>query len=206
MEGGVQVEGRHCVKGLPVGFGVFNGNAAVHLSTGKASAVCGKILGDDDLLQIAREQLYWTVGKNPFGQSLIYGEGHNYPQMDSFSSGEITGEMPGGIRTLNDDDSPYWPQTNNACYKEVWVTTAGKWLSLLSEFQEQLLQENEEDGEHKADERRDVVPVILSFATICTKKSLSAAQPGDHACPWLTSWMSMSDGTLPGFRSQRRRR
>ena len=26
--------------------------------------------------------------------------------------------------------------TNNACYKEVWVTTAGKWLSLLSEFQE----------------------------------------------------------------------
>lgn len=56
--------------------------------------------------------------------------------MDSFSSGEITGEMPVGIRTLNDDDSPYWPQTNNACYKEVWVTTAGKWLSLLSEFQE----------------------------------------------------------------------
>lgn len=136
IKNGVQLDDRHFVKRFPVWFGIFNGNSAVHLSTGKASAVCGKMLGDEDLLQIAREQLYWTVGKNPFGQSLIYGEGHNYPQMDSFSSGEITGEMPVGIRTLNDDDSPYWPQTNNACYKEVWVTTAGKWLSLLSEFQE----------------------------------------------------------------------
>ena len=130
------MDGSHFIKRFPVWFGIFNGNSAVHLSTGKAAAICGKMLGDEDLLQIAREQLYWTVGKNPFGQSLIYGEGHNYPQMDSFSSGEITGEMPVGIRTLNDDDSPYWPQTNNACYKEVWVTTAGKWISLLSEFQE----------------------------------------------------------------------
>ena len=79
-------------------------------------------------------QLYWTVGKNPFGQSLIYGEGHNYPQLNSFSSGEITGEMPVGIRTLGNADIPYWPQTNNACYKEVWVTSAGKWLSLIAEY------------------------------------------------------------------------
>ena len=133
---GVKLDNNHYVKRFPVWFGIFNGNSAVHLSTGKAAAICGKILGDEKLMQIAREQLYWTVGKNPFGQSLIYGEGHNYPQMNSFSSGEITGEMPVGIRTLGDDDIPYWPQTNNACYKEVWVTTAGKWISLLSEFQE----------------------------------------------------------------------
>ncbi len=136
VRNGVRLDDRHFVKRFPAWFGIFNGNSAVHLSTGKAAAVCGKTLGDGDLLQIAREQLYWTVGKNPFGQSLIYGEGHNYPQMNSFSSGEITGEMPVGIRTLGDEDSPYWPQTNNACYKEVWVTTAGKWISLLSEFQE----------------------------------------------------------------------
>lgn len=75
-----------------------------------------------------------TVGKNPFGQSLIYGEGHNYPQLNTFSSGEMTGEMPVGIRTLGNDDVPYWPQTNNACYKEVWITSAGKWLSLIAEY------------------------------------------------------------------------
>lgn len=131
---GVKLDEEHYIKRFPVWFSIFNGNTAVHLSTGKAAAICGHFLHDEELLRIAREQLYWTVGKNPFGQSLIYGEGYRYPQMNSFSSGEMTGEMPVGIRTLGDDDIPYWPQTNNACYKEVWVTSAGKWLSLISEL------------------------------------------------------------------------
>jgi len=131
---GVQLDKEHYMKRFPVWFSIFNGNSAIHLSTGKAAALCGKFLKDDELLQIGREQMYWTVGKNPFGQSLIYGEGHNYPQMDSFSSGEITGEMPVGIRSLGNEDVPYWPQTNNACYKEVWVTTAGKWITLAAEY------------------------------------------------------------------------
>ncbi len=41
--------------------------------------------------------------------------------------------MPVGIRSLGDSDEPYWPQINNACYKEVWLTSAGKWLSLVAE-------------------------------------------------------------------------
>jgi hypothetical protein len=131
---GAPLDGEHYVKRFPVWFGIFNGNTAVHLSMGKAAVICGKFLYDEELLRIGQEQLYWTVGKNPFGQSLIYGEGHNYPQMDSFSSGEITGEMPVGIRSLGDEDIPYWPATNNACYKEVWVTSAGKWLLLATEF------------------------------------------------------------------------
>lgn len=131
---GVRLDDEHYVKRFPVWFNIFNGNTAVHLSTGKAAALCGHYLKDDELLNIGREQLYWTVGKNPFGQSLIYGEGYNYPQMNNFSSGEAIGEMPVGIRTLGNEDIPYWPQTNNACYKEVWVTSAGKWLSLLAEY------------------------------------------------------------------------
>ena len=98
------------------------------------SAICGKYFEDDELMQIAAEQLYWTTGKNPFGQSLIYGEGYDYPSMSSFSSGEITGGMPVGIRSYGNDDIPFWPAVNNACYKEVWTTSAGKWLSLTSEF------------------------------------------------------------------------
>ena len=134
LKGGVQIDTEHYVKRFPVWFNIFSGNAAVNLSTGKAAAICGKFLGDEELMDIAAEQLYWTVGKNPFGQSLIYGEGHNYSSMSSFSSGEITGEMPVGIRTIGETDIPYWPIINNACYKEVWVTSAGKWLSLVSEF------------------------------------------------------------------------
>lgn len=131
---GVKLDKEHYMKRFPVWFSIFSGNTAIHLANGKAAAICGKFLNDEELLNIGREQLYWTVGKNPFGQSLIYGEGHNFTQMDSFSSGEIEGEMPVGIRTLDNEDIPYWPQTNTACYKEVWVTSAGKWITLLSEY------------------------------------------------------------------------
>ena len=131
---GIKLDEEHYVKRFPVWFNIFNGNTAVHLSQGKAAAICGHFLKDHELLEIGQEQLYWTVGKNPFGQSLIYGEGYNYPQLNSFSSGEITGAIPVGIRTLGNEDIPYWPQTNNACYKEVWMTSAGKWLSLIAEY------------------------------------------------------------------------
>ena len=131
---GVRLDETHILRRFPVWFGIFNGNEAIILSTGKAAALCGRFLQDEALRQIGLEQLYWTVGKNPFCQSLIYGEGHRYPSMDSFSSGEITGEIPVGIRSWGDTDEPYWPPTNNACYKEVWLTSAGKFLSLLSEY------------------------------------------------------------------------
>ena len=134
LKRGIKLDEEHYMKRFPVWFSIFNGNTAIHLSTGKSAAICGNFLHDKELLDIGREQLYWTVGKNPFGQSLIYGEGYNYPQLNTFSSGEMTGEMPVGIRTLGNDDIPYWPQTNNACYKEVWVTSAGKWLSLIAEY------------------------------------------------------------------------
>lgn len=134
LEYGEKIEEGYYVRRFPAWFNIYNGNAAITLSTGKAAAVVGNYLGDNDLLNIGLEQLYWTVGKNPFGQSIIFGEGSNFPQLNSFSSGEFVGEIPVGIRSFEDEDIPYWPNVNNACYKEVWVTSAGKFLSLAAEF------------------------------------------------------------------------
>lgn len=131
---GEKLSNEFYIKRFPVWFNIFNGNNAIILSSGKAAALCANFLNDKELKQIALEQLYWIVGKNPFGQSMIYGEGVNYPRLDNFSSGEIIGAIPVGIRSYNNEDIPYWPETTNACYKEVWVTSAGKWLSLLSEL------------------------------------------------------------------------
>lgn len=132
--GGIPLDDTHYVKRFPVWFNIFNGNEAIILSIGKAAAKLGEYLKDEELKEYGLAQLYWTVGRNPFSQSLIYGEGSRYPSMDSFSSGEIVGEIPVGIRSWEDTDEPYWPQTNNACYKEVWLTSAGKWLSLIAEY------------------------------------------------------------------------
>lgn len=134
IESGVPLGGGYYLKRFPVWFGVYNGGNAVLLSQGKAAALAARALGDDTLYDAARAQIYWLLGMNPFGQSMVYGEGYGYPLMDSFSSGTITGETPVGIRTLGDSDIPYWPQVNNACYKEVWTVVAGKLLSLISEL------------------------------------------------------------------------
>lgn len=134
LAGGIPVGDGWTLKRFPVWFNVFNGNTAVHLDMGKSAAICARHLGDTALMDIAEGQLRWIVGENPFNQSLIYGEGSNYPSLDNFSSGEITGAIPVGIRTHGDTDEPFWPEINNACYKEVWLTSAGKWISLASEL------------------------------------------------------------------------
>lgn len=64
-ESGVSVAPVYFVRRFPVWFNIFNGNLAVHTSMGKAAAICARRFGDPELLDIAREQMYWTVGKNP---------------------------------------------------------------------------------------------------------------------------------------------
>lgn len=74
---GVKIDSCHYVRRFPTWFSVFNGNEAILLTMGKTAAVLGNILSDDTLRDMGRQQLYWTVGANPFCQSLIYGEGFN---------------------------------------------------------------------------------------------------------------------------------
>jgi len=133
IENGFRLDDEHYLRVFPVWFS-FKGNAAVHLATGKAAALCGKFLDDRELIDIAEQQLFWIVGKNPFGQSLIWGEGSNYAQQYTALPGETVGEIPVGMQSRFNEDTPYWPQFNTATYKEVWGSSAGKWFSLISEF------------------------------------------------------------------------
>ena len=133
LENGVRLDEEHYLRRFPVWFS-FKGNAAVHLATGKAAALCGKFLHDDELMDIAEQQLFWIVGRNPFGQSLIWGEGSNYPQLYTALPGEMVGAIPVGMETRGNEDTPYWPQFNTATYKEVWGSSAGRWFSLIAEF------------------------------------------------------------------------
>jgi hypothetical protein len=133
LEAGIKLNDEYCVRQFPVWFS-FRGNSAVMLSTAKAASLIGRLFGDSELIEIARDQLYWHVGKNPFGQSLMYGEGHNYAQQYCYLLGETVGELPVGIQTLNNEDVPYWPMGNNATYKEVWMSTVGRWLWVVADM------------------------------------------------------------------------
>ncbi|HVY73659.1 MAG TPA: glycoside hydrolase family 9 protein [Puia sp.] len=133
LKNGVKLDDQHYLRVFPVWFS-FRGNNAVELSTGKAAALCGKFLHDKALMNIAEQQLFWIVGKNPFGQSIIWGEGSNYPQLYTALPGETVGGIPVGMQSRFNGDEPYWPQFNTATYKEVWGAPAARWLSLIAEF------------------------------------------------------------------------
>ena len=120
------------LRNFPVWFS-FRGNNAVLLSMGKAAAILGNYFRDERLRQIGREQFYWVWGKNPFGQSMIYGAGSNYCRQYAVLCGECVGEIPVGIETRDNEDEPYWPQNNNATFREVWIGSASRWLMLCAE-------------------------------------------------------------------------
>lgn len=133
LKEGIDLGGGYYIRMFPVWFS-FRGNAAIMLGMGKAAAIIGSYFKEESLKEIARQQLYWMSGKNPFCQSLIYGEGTRYAQQYTHFPGEMMGEMPVGIQTRKNEDIPYWPAGNNATYKEVWLTTAGRWLSIIAEL------------------------------------------------------------------------
>lgn len=84
-------------------------------------------------MHMAEAQLQRVVGLNPFGQSLIYGEGYNYPRLYNAFPGEMTGEVPVGRQSYSDEDAPCRPQFNTATCKEVWGSSAAKRLMLIPE-------------------------------------------------------------------------
>lgn len=133
LASGVKLDDSNYLRIFPVWYS-FRGNTVVNLATGKAAAICARVLKDEELKEIAERQLSWNVGLNPFGQSLIYGEGSNWCQLYCALPGEMVGEIPVGMQSYADEDAPYWPQINTATYKEVFGLAASRWLMLVSEF------------------------------------------------------------------------
>lgn len=133
LKNGHWLNDRYCVKQFPVWFS-FRGNNAVLLSAGKSASLLGTFLGDKELIEIARSQMYWIAGRNPFGHSFIYGEGYRYGVQYNALAGEMVGEMPVGTETQGDEDVPYWPMANIATYREVWVAVAGHWLRVAADL------------------------------------------------------------------------
>ncbi len=133
LNNGISLGNGYYIRTFPVWFS-YRGNSAVHLSMGKAASLTGRYFHDEELLDIAREQIYWTLGKNPFSQSLIYGEGENYGQQYTALLGETVGEMPVGVQTRRNEDIPYWPPANIATYREVWTTPPGRWMWIAADL------------------------------------------------------------------------
>jgi len=85
-------------------------------------------------LDLAQRQAQWIVGRNPFAQSTMYGEGYDWAQQYSVSSGDFVGSLPVGMQSRGTTDLPYWPSQNMYVYKEVWVHPSSRWLWLMADL------------------------------------------------------------------------
>ena len=127
------------LRRFPV-WGDFRGNLGVQLSQALAAARAARLLEDADLRALALDQIDWTLGRNPFTQSLMYGVGHDYAPQYTAMSGDMTGTLPVGIQSRLTEDAPYWPASNCFNYAEVWVHPVSRWLALLAELDTQRQQ------------------------------------------------------------------
>jgi hypothetical protein len=132
------------LAGMPMGDGWYlrafpvwfarKGNYGVLLSQAKALSVASRLRGDSAGLDLAQQQAQWVVGRNPFTQSTMYGEGHDWAQQYSVSSGDFVGTLPVGMQSRGVTDLPYWPSQNMYVYKEVWVHSNIRWLALVQDL------------------------------------------------------------------------
>ncbi|HSL69619.1 MAG TPA: glycoside hydrolase family 9 protein, partial [Longimicrobiales bacterium] len=129
-------------QGMPMGNGWYlrafpvwfarRGNFGILLSQATALASAARLRHDSAATDLAHQQAQWIVGRNPFVQSTIYGEGYDWAQQYSVSSGDFVGSLPVGMQSRGLTDLPYWPAQNMYVYKEVWVHSASRWLWLIA--------------------------------------------------------------------------
>lgn len=110
------------------------GNYGVLLSQAKGLSAASRMRADRDGLELATRQAEWVVGRNPFTQSTMYGEGYDWAQQYSVSSGDMVGTLPVGMQSRGTSDLPYWPSQNMYVYKEVWVHSSNRWLWLMEDL------------------------------------------------------------------------
>jgi hypothetical protein len=130
---GIKLDEKVYLRRFPIAI-QRRGFHATLLSKTKAVSVISEVFNDQDLRNVAKKQIEWILGKNPFASSTMYGEGNNYHPLYVAFSRQIMGALPVGIETRRDADAPYWPVVNNAVYKEVWGHTTAKFLWVIADL------------------------------------------------------------------------
>lgn len=133
VRNGVSLGGGYWLRRFPVWF-KRRGHFGILLPQTKALSTAARLRGDAKLLELAERQLQWLLGRNPFAQSTMYGEGHDYMPHYSAMSGQIVGSLPVGIETLMNHDAPYWPTQNHVNPKETWVFPVTLWLAVVQDL------------------------------------------------------------------------
>jgi hypothetical protein len=135
---------KQVLNGVPLGSGYYlrrlavwmdyRGEFGTILPQTEALGLASRLRGDLESVELAQAQLEWVIGRNPFAQSMMWGEGYDFAPQYTPSSGDIVGSLPVGIQSRGDSDVPYWPVQNTWTYKEVWVHPVGRWIAVMRDL------------------------------------------------------------------------
>jgi hypothetical protein len=112
---------------------LFHGNTCIHMSSTWALAEASGLRYDAEGMELVGKQFQWLFGGNPFSQSLMYGEGYDFPPHFAYCLKDLVGALPVGMDCMSGDD-PHWSATNNATYKEIWVEPVNRFMGALSVY------------------------------------------------------------------------
>jgi len=136
---------KQVLNGIPLGKGHYlrlfpvwmdyRGHFGTILPKALSLNYAARLRGDFESAKLAQHQLEWVVGRNPFSQSTMYGEGYDFSPLYTPSSGDIVGALPVGIQTRGDGDVPYWPVQSTWTYKEVWTHPVTQWIWLMCDLE-----------------------------------------------------------------------
>ncbi len=133
-EAGTQINEHYAIRTFPIWKDhVFHGATNFHLSQAWALAAAAKLLEDQEAMNLVQEQLEWTLGRNPFGASLMYGVGYNYAPNFVYSTKNVKGAIPVGVDCFHRDE-PFWNGTANATSHEVWVEPVSRFVGTLATY------------------------------------------------------------------------
>src|SRR6185369_14657767 len=132
------------LQGVPLGQGQYlrlfpvwmdyRGHFGTILPQAQALMSAAHLRGDLELVTLAQHQAEWIIGRNPFSQSTMYGEGFDFPPLYAPFPGNVVGALPVGLQTRGDHDIPYWPVQSTWTYKEVWVHPVARWIWLMRDL------------------------------------------------------------------------
>lgn len=135
-EDGTHLNENYAIRTFPIWDNhVFHGGTACQLSNSWAYAEAVALVNDEEGMDLVKSQLEWILGRNPFGQSLMYGVGYDYSPLFVYCTHNVVGALPVGVDSFNDDE-PFWCSTANATTKEIWVSPVSRFLGTLANYLE----------------------------------------------------------------------
>jgi len=129
---GTPLNNDYVLRSFPIYYdALFHGNTNIHMSSTWALAEASRLRRDTLGMKLVGKQFEWLFGANPFSQSLMYGEGHDFAPHFAYCLKDLVGALPVGMDCMSGDD-PHWSATNTATYKEIWVEPVNRFMGALS--------------------------------------------------------------------------